>query len=78
MIPIYGDVQIRLPDLVKQTTHYDPSKWTCTSEQAEVRAAPIIVNRVETIRSEHLQFVLDLTRHKNEVRDKWIQVQIRS
>ena len=32
---LYGDVQIRFADWVRHLTHYDPSKWTCTSESAE-------------------------------------------
>ena len=36
--PLYGDVQIRFADWVRQLTHYDPSKWTCTSEHTEEKA----------------------------------------
>ena len=68
VVPLYGDVQIRLSDWVQQLTHYDPSKWTCTSEQTEAKATTFILNRIETIRSEHVRFISDLARYNNEVR----------
>ncbi len=67
VVPLYGDVQIRLSDWVQQLTHYDPSKWTCTSEQTEAKATTTILNRIETIRSEHVRFISDLARYNNEV-----------
>ena len=67
VVPLYGDVQIRLSDWVQQLTHYDPSKWTCTSEQTEAKATTFILNRVETIRAEHVRFISDLARYNNEV-----------
>ena len=67
VVPLYGDVQIRLSDWVAQLTHYDPSKWTCTSEQTEARATTFILNRIETIRAEHVRFISDLARYNNEV-----------
>lgn len=67
VVPLYGDVQIRLSDWVQQLTHYDASKWTCTSEQTEARATTFILNRIETIRAEHVRFISDLARYNNEV-----------
>ena len=68
MAPLYGDVQIRFADWVKQLPHYDPSKWTCTSESQEEKVTVAIQSRVETIRSEHVRFISELARYNNEVR----------
>ena len=65
--PLYGDVQIRFADWVRQLVHYDPSKWTCTTEHMEERATVAIQSRVETIRSDHVRFISDLARYNNEV-----------
>ena len=67
MAPLYGDVQIRFADWVRQLAHYDPSKWTCTSESQEEKATVAIQNRVEIIRSEHVRFISELARYNNEV-----------
>lgn len=67
--PLYGDVQIRFADWVRQLVHYDPSKWTCTTEHMEERATVAIQTRVETIRSEHVRFISDLARYNNEVKN---------
>ena len=64
---LYGDVQIRFADWVRHLTHYDPSKWTCTSESAEEKVTVSLQSRVETIRSEHVRFISDLARYNNEV-----------
>ena len=66
--PLYGDVQIRFADWIRQLPHYDPSKWTCTSEQQEEKVTVAIQNRVEIIRSEHVRFISELARYNNEVR----------
>ncbi len=47
--------------------HYDPSKWTCTSEHIEDKVGVTIQTRVEIIRSEHVRFISDLARYNNEV-----------
>ena len=65
---LYGDVQIRFADWVRHLTHYDPSKWTCTSESAEEKVTVSLQSRVEIIRSEHVRFISDLARYNNEVR----------
>ena len=65
--PLYGDVQIRFADWVRQLVHYDSSKWTCTTEHMEERATVAIQSRVETIRSEHVRFISDLARYNNDV-----------
>lgn len=65
--PLYGDVQIRFKDWVRQMPHFDASKWTCTSDQQEEKATIAIQSRVETIRSEHIRFISELTRYNNEV-----------
>jgi cytoplasmic FMR1 interacting protein len=65
--PLYGDVQIRFADWIKQLPHYDLSKWTCTSEQQEEKVTVAIQNRVEIIRSEHVRFISELARYNNEV-----------
>ena len=64
---LYGDVQIRFADWVRHLTHYDPSKWTCTSESAEEKVTVSLQSRVEIIRSEHVRFISDLARYNNEV-----------
>ena len=65
--PLYGDVQIRFADWVRQLPHYDMSKWTCTSESQEEKVTVAIQSRVETIRSEHVRFISELARYNNEV-----------
>ena len=65
---LYGDVQIRFADWVRHLTHYDPSKWTCTSESVEEKVTVSLQSRVEIIRSEHVRFISDLARYNNEVR----------
>ena len=65
--PLYGDVQIRFADWVRQLPHSDPSKWTCTSESQEEKVTVAIQSRVETIRSEHVRFISELARYNNEV-----------
>ena len=65
--PLYGDVQIRFADWVRQLTHYDPSKWTCTSDHMEEKVTVAIQTRVEIIRSEHVRFISDLARYNNEI-----------
>ena len=64
---MYGDVQIRFADWIKQLPHFDSSKWTCTSEQQEEKSTVAIQNRVEIIRSEHVRFISELARYNNEV-----------
>lgn len=65
--PLYGDVQINLPMLVKTLPHHDSSRWTCTSDHVEEKVSISIITKMDQIRSEHVGFISKLARYNNEV-----------
>ena len=67
--PLYGDVQIKLPLLVKSLPHHDSSRWTCTSESLDDKVTFSVLDRMEQMRQEHVQIMSRLARYNNEVRE---------
>ena len=70
VVPLFGDMQIALVSYIKQTKNYDPSKWSCVTDQAEEKAFVQYYNlqaRIDTIRAEHLKYISELARYNNEV-----------
>lgn len=66
--PLYGDVQIKLPLLVKSLPHHDSSRWTCTSESLDEKVTFSVLDKMEQMRQEHVQIMSRLARYSNEVR----------
>ena len=65
--PLYGDVQIKLPLLVKGLPHHDPGRWSCTSESLDDKLSITITDKIDQIRQEHVQIMSRLARYNNEV-----------
>ena len=65
--PLYGVVQIKLPQLVKSLPHHDSSRWTCTSDSMDDKVTISIVDRIDQIRQEHIQIISRLARYNNEI-----------
>jgi cytoplasmic FMR1 interacting protein len=65
--PLYGDVQIKLPLLVKGLPHHDPGRWSCTSESLDDKLSITITDKIDQIRQEHVQIMSRLARYNNEI-----------
>jgi cytoplasmic FMR1 interacting protein len=66
IVPLYGDMQVSPFSYIKNSSHYDPSKWP-NCESSHVSQQSSILNNLEQIREEHTSFVSQLSRHSNQV-----------
>ncbi|XP_065670394.1 cytoplasmic FMR1-interacting protein 1 homolog isoform X3 [Hydra vulgaris] len=69
VVPLYGDMQISLISYVKNCPHFDGSKWSCASENAEEKIGMMQYNltgKIDSIRDEHVKFMSELSKINNE------------
>ena len=64
-------MQISLISYVKNCPHFDASKWSCASENAEEKIGMTQYNltgKIDIIHDEHIKFMSELSRVNNEVK----------
>ena len=70
VVPLYGDLQIAICSYIKQSRHYDSSRWTCVTDAAEEKVTMMqynLVAKMDMVRAEHEQYSSELARFSNEV-----------
>ena len=56
---------------MKQSPHYDASKWACVNDSADEKLSSTqynLLSKLDTIRAEHEQYSSELARFSNEVK----------
>lgn len=66
VVPLYGDMQIQPFAFVRRSSHYEPNKWPLSDKESD-KCHVNIVEKVQTIRSDHESYVTQFAKINNEV-----------
>ena len=71
VVPLFGDVQIALVSYLKMCPNFEGmrEKWTAAADGADDKVVDQynLLRRMDSIREEHVKFISELARYRNEV-----------
>lgn len=71
VVPLFGDVQIALVSYLKMCPNFEGmrEKWTAAADGADDKVVDHynLLRRMDSIREEHVKFISELARYRNEV-----------
>lgn len=71
VVPLFGDVQIALVSYLKMCPNFEGmrEKWTAAADGANDKVVDQynLLRRMDSIREEHVKFISELARYRNEV-----------